>query len=172
MAVALLPVVAALAAGVQLAYSSASYAAGIVLSPPTKDEPPPLTPEQRKNIPRVNKRILPQTAMYQKFRKDYSNTTYVEPNPAAKIINTEATLPPSFYDAYSDRISRMTLVVTPSCVYSRLDPNLKVAQYISPRVQYLSSNITAQQCQPADLDILQHRSRARGNLPPTGWQSH
>jgi len=165
METALLPVVALLAAGIQLIYSSSLYAAGIVMNPPTDENPAPLTPAQKRNLPRVSKRILPQGAMINKFSKDYHNTTYPDPNPAARFVNPDATLPPSFYDVYLERLSRTFAV---KCIganqrYWTMDPNLKVAQYIPPRLAHVSADIQPVSCPSESTTELQLRSRAKAH---------
>lgn len=154
----LLPVIAAVTAGIQLVYSSARYAAEIVLKPPTNDQPAPLTPAQKRNLPRVAKRILPQGSMYEKFARDHRNTYYQEPNPAARNVNPEATLPPGYYAAYQQRLSRAFLV---KCIGSNqrqwmMDPNLKVAYCIPPRESNQAANIEASQW---------HYESPKGQLP-------
>lgn len=172
---ALMAVVAAVTAGVQLAYSSASYAAGVVLSPPTEKDPAALTPLQRQHIPRTaGTRRLPQGRMIDTFRKDPSNTTYHDPNPVVKAINPDAILPAGFEKAYLNRISDAFVVrcFGDNARLWEMDPNLKVASYITPRVLLPQSNITAEKCPLHELQRRSTTTAVRCDLPGYNQQSN
>lgn len=147
MATALLPVIAALTAGIQLVYSSAVYADGIAMKDSRDQQPPPLTPSEKRSLPRTSVNNLPSVAMIKKFPIDVRNTTYPEPNPAAKNINPDATLPADYYRAYLERQKGYyTIYPGRNQRYWMMDPNLNVGTYQAPLQKFVSANITPTPC--------------------------
>lgn len=156
----MLAVVAAVTAGLQLVYSGAEYAAGVVFTSSDERSVPPLTPNQVLNPPRAGvPDRLPQGRMIDTFPKNPRRITYVEPNPVVKIINPDAVLPEGIEEAYLKRLSRGFQVRTLG-MQSRaweLDPNLKVTRNPAPRAYLPHSNITPTPCLQQQEKELHHR---------------
>jgi len=158
-------VIAALTAGIQLVYSSALYAGGVVMKQPDDQQPAPLTPAEKRSLPRVSRTNLPSVAMINKFPIDVRNTFYPEPNPVAKYVNTEAILPAGYYDAYLKRYSDGHFVNYPGRNQRAwmFDPNLNVGQFQAPLQRLPSVDITPQPCNPSSLEQI---PACRASLDP------
>lgn len=139
----------AVAIGIQLLYSSASFITGAYNVTP--EDPPHFTPKQVQALPRdTTQWVLPTGRIRDRMPPDPWNHTHTfQPNPATAIINPDAILPAGFAEAYQKRLNdgiNTRLSSWGEGPQWLLDPNLRIGRYPALRVANQPAFITPDPC--------------------------